>query len=292
MNERFDNFKNIVDKKIIPVLRSKVSLNDSTWEIVQRMIGDNNYNTLKHNLRDFIISLLPKKTAYSYLDKINMFDFEKAPLNIKCFSEVSRIASGSHTDVYLLEMKNEKERSYVFKIEFANKTTSVSEVQKIAKSKKDDFLFLQGYFDQIDGLIEEELIAVCSPSHNPEQMAIITVQRFAGFNNRDIFNDLSKEELLKTLSESEELRKNFLLFIEKTLELYNAWGIMVDILGYGNLILAQNDSSLELKLLDAHEIKNVQNDNYHLPVFIKKFNYLISIANSLGGNFKKVSVPA
>jgi hypothetical protein len=80
--------------------------------------------------------------------------------------------------------------------------------------------------------------------------AVVCLQSYVEGEKKDFLADFSDDDLIQLLRENEDLRRQFIFFARKTLEIHSTWGLSMDLLGEGNLLLVRHGDLLRLRLID------------------------------------------
>lgn len=231
---------------------------------------------------NLLTHLLPEKTVRRWRNVLRQKDLSKLPFKKDFIIHRVQLGEGFYKDVHLLEAKNKEEKSYVVKIEYSEgfKKLSLKEAEEIAQEEKWEYRLLREYY-KIDDFIPEELVLLAEASRDGGP-AVITLQAFAGYDLRDIFEEIDRKELKKKLLSNKKLRESFLRFVEKTDNWLTKKDIMVDLTGKKNIVLAVDENGRDvLKFLDPHSIRYFSEDKEERPerteIFLKKLKYLKSI---------------
>ncbi len=279
-----NNHKKVLDEHlkfrlIQPGINRKLS-----WKLLLRK--DANWKGRTLALFNLLTHLLPEKTVRRWRNVLRQKDLSKLPFKKDFIIHRVQLGEGFYKDVHLLEAKNKEGKSYVVKIDYGGKfkKLSLKEAEEIAQEEKWEYRLLREYY-KIDDFIPEELVLLAEASKDGGP-AVITLQAFAGYDLRDIFEEIDRKELKKKLLSDRKLRESFLRFVEKTENWLTKKDIMVDLTGKKNIVLAtDNDGREVLKFLDPHSIRFFSEDKKERPeaveIFLKKLKYLKSICEEI-----------
>jgi hypothetical protein len=195
---------------------------------------------------------LPTALSESLVKKLDQKDFSHLPFNPKKFILKNRIGAGYVSKVYLLESQIEDQPSFVLKLDFCH-YGNTEKLQQIAKQNNQDHKFICQYYQDLPNLVPPELSFIATAQKN-KQPIIATIQEFAGSDIRDVFNDFSQPELVKLLKKDNDLRQDFIKFIDLTLALAEKQQKAIDLLGEKNLVIVKDRGKYYLKFLDPHLI--------------------------------------
>ncbi len=158
-------------------------------------------------------------------------------------------ALGCEHSVFLIETPNAR---HVLKIDRSSIGLDNESLKQKAQEVKSEYQMIKNWFEEVPDLIPNEEVII-TQSHLMQKPAIGIIQPYFP-DGKDFFVDYSKEELVRLLRQKAHLRKTFLGFARKFMDLKNNDQLSVDIIGDKNLaVLADN----KLVFLDPHVI-------YHL----------------------------
>ena len=104
------------------------------------------------------------------------------------------------------------------------------------------------YADRADIVAPAEYVILAGPLRAYPSVAGLQV--YVQEEMRDVFDDLTDEELRVAMDESSEFRAQFGFFAAKTLELVEREGRCADLLGHENVLVVGRGRSARLKVLD------------------------------------------
>jgi len=197
-----------------------------------------------------IAKIAPGFVSRKTLEMIPTEDPNTLPFNLEELDFSGKIGSGGEHKVFLLKSKDEKNPSYVLKINFQNHGHLDNIIEKAGEFKK-EFEELRDIYSDIPGLIPDEMTIVISHPKN-KKPAMATVQKFLGKNLRDVITGFKEEELLSILRENPKLRGDLVQFYEITMRRYKSNESVADLLGENNLSVVENKDGYSLVFLDPH----------------------------------------
>lgn len=229
---------------------------------------------------------MPEFLSDSISAKLDRNDFNKLPF---CFEQLEfkgQIGRGAISKAYLLESKDKNGPSFVVKIEYKNSGT-VDELMETARQNREDYKKIREIYSSMPELIPEEITVLLSHRKSGEPSAA-TIQKFLGNNLRDVFNDFSREELLKILRNSRSLGDDFIKFTKISVELERNSSEVIDLLGDKNLSIAKQGEKFNLVFLDPHLVSSTKSDDEERASRLKKaLSYLNEISQEI--DFKKAA---
>lgn len=225
-------------------------------------------------IHESLPGVLDKKRLYHKL----LYSIKELPINPKdyFFSFSGKIGSGAESDVYLLESKRPEIDSLVIKIYYSLEE-DLTTLGEIASSLADEYEHVRELYHEIPSIIlPEHTLILKGPQLRKKAIAII--QKFVGKELKDFF-EIPKDDLLKMVSQNEQLRFVLRRFIEITLNHERSNHEIVDITGENNLALVQKNGITHLILLDTHLVGD---SNYTNPkdkeLLLQRLGYLESLA--------------
>ncbi len=228
------------------------------------------------------ISLLSELMPDSIFEKVKKIldrkDFSKLPFDPKKYKFIEKISNGAVSSVHLLEAINDDEPSYVAKFDYIN-YGSLDKIREIAKQQNKEFKIIKDNYSDLPNLIPDEVTFITTDKKDGSPI-IATLQKYLGKDIRDVFTEIEKEELVELLKSNARLRDEFVIFVDKTVELKNNNGEIIDFLGLKNLSIIIIDDEPHLMFIDPHNIYSIDSkDTDRLSKLEKAVSYLEEIKN-------------
>ncbi len=193
---------------------------------------------------------LPERVKKSYRE--GLYNESNLPFNFEKLGFDGWIGKGGESTVYLLESKNKEMLSYVLKIHVSRKTGGAEELLSEAKRYKEEYETIKSWYAEMPDLIPEENFLICPKPLNGKP-AVASVQKFVGRKLKDIFDDISKDNLEGICSENPGLAESIKKFVAISDNLKKEKGEIVDLLGKKNLSIAEDEDGKEkLVFIDPH----------------------------------------
>ncbi|MEK7598170.1 MAG: hypothetical protein AAB487_00340, partial [Patescibacteria group bacterium] len=209
-------------------------------------------------LLSLVRKVMPVEIGYDYKK-------ENLPFSPESYEfKDGTIGQGGENDVYLLESKDAGNPSWALKINHQDKG-DVKELTERAKEIKSEYEKVKSWYETIPDLVPKEYSVILEGPRD-SQAAIATLQEYYGSEIRDIFRDISKEELNDLLAGNPSLSKDLFSFIKISEEQAKQSGEMIDFLGPKNISLIKVGGTDKLILLDPHLISNPQRNEEKVKV--------------------------
>ncbi len=233
-----------------------------------------------------IKGILPK----NFINKINLkeglYNTTELPFNPEKFSFEGLKGRGGQSRVYLLKNLEENSPSYALKIFrsaylkkfFKNTEAAVASFREEIKQVKEWYSP-----DLHDIFLDEYMLKLKDPFTKKEALAVL--QPYQSGEIKDIFTDISQEELIALLSHNTKLKDKFIKFTKQTLAHAEKTEEVLDLLGDKNLSIISNKNDDRLIVLDPHHIyKTSDQENNAGPRCQEKLTYLKTISDKLEHN--------
>jgi hypothetical protein len=236
----FDHYKRVVLRSAERGLIDYEAGKESKSSIVSKMIAvDSTKAERITSAFKLVKEFLPKnKTVERVLQQFSL-DTNSLPFDMNKLEFKGKVGQGSVCDVYLLESKDEDVPSYVIKIQSHSIEGSNSEKAfQTAKESEGDYKIISGMYKDVPGLIPQEFTLVIeNPRHHAYQKepSVAIIQRFYGRDIRDLFKEISFEDVLSICKSDPEFLATMRSFVDITLKNYNEKGILRD--GKNNLVM-------------------------------------------------------
>lgn len=104
------------------------------------------------------------------------------------------------------------------------------------------------YNGPFEMVIPSSFLIVNGPVLN--QPVAASVQPYVGRAKRDLLYDFTDAELVSMMREDDHLRDQFIYFASRTIHAYTHYRVVLDLLGYENVVLIENDGQTNLLVLD------------------------------------------
>lgn len=202
-----------------------------------------------------VFSLLLELVPEQYQDVERMRSFfyntDSTWLNLEDYNFEGSIGAGSECEAFLLQSLKPGQPSYALKV--MHLEGSRDTLLGVAKEFQAEYLRLKKlYSEELPGLIPSETTFIDDDPIKKDGSRVITIQTFMGRDIEDIFH-LDRQELLNSLVSDEQLREDFIKFVDITIQEFNKSDTIYDIGGFNNLVLAKTEKGKRLRLIDPHE---------------------------------------
>lgn len=201
----------------------------------------------------FINELLPQNEKIKRLMNRIFEDPKELPFDMERFSFRGRIGSSSECEVLLLESRENGLPSYVLKIQKRDSRDNLDDEVRTLNQEKREYEDIQKLYGAIPDFIPKEFsLIVQNPSKYIKESRIALVQQFQGFDLRDFFDDLSEGEILRLCKQDPKFLTNLRSFLDITQKTLDEQGMIIDIFGQKNLVVARDGNKFKLMFLDRH----------------------------------------
>lgn len=176
-----------------------------------------------------------------------LLSFDNLPMQI---DEVSFAGSGGEQNVFKIKSGD---KIFALKIHKLSQMYSGCDFGNQVRRVKNDYRLVCDWFGHIPGFIPKEIHFV---GHSPifGVSALMTIQPFIEEQINGVFEDFTEEKFIDVLGENQNLRKSYLLFSDKLLNLWRRRKC-IDLLGEKNLsVLGERVDRLKLYFGDPHVI--------------------------------------
>ena len=192
--------------------------------------------------------IIPDTVAKNLAEKLAP-DYELDNLPFRFLEDDARepVASGYVSEVFLLESRDESP-SFVVKVDYMNRG-SVNDLTVLAQEQRTEYKHIRTLYESLPGLVPEEWSMIVE-SPRTAKPAIAMVQEFLGTDLKDVFTDMSEEDLACLLSADPTLADAFRKFVAITASLENPE--FLDFLGKRNLVIGNDGEKHRLYFLDPH----------------------------------------
>lgn len=257
----------------------------SPGELMSILMDSNASKSLKlTSILTFARSVLPKSLREKL--KSTLYDPTNLPVVAESYEFKGTMGAGGQNDVYLLESSNPELPSFVLKVsirEGSNQalTAQAHQFQKEARSVAERY-------STVPGLISQEHYFITKSPKVNQGNVIGAVQGFLGRDLKDIFNEVSRQELTELLKNS-EFREQFVKFSQITIDTWEREDRVIDIMGKENVsIMEMPDGSVRLIVIDPHDI-NLRQEPGALPEVNRRIDYLQELSSSVAEDKEKVA---
>ncbi len=233
-----------------------------------------------------IKNILPKK----FIDKFNLkekiYNTTELPFNPEKFSFEGLEGHGGQSRVYLLKSLENNLPSYALKIFrstylkrfFENTDTAIESFRSEIKQVKEWYSP-----DLHDIFLAEYMLKLKDPFTKKEALAVL--QPYQTGEIKDIFTDISKDDLITLLNNNADLKNKFIKFTKQTLQHANKTEEVLDLLGDKNLSIISSENNDRLVVLDPHHIYKTSDSENNVGVRCQeKLAYLKSVLNELSSD--------
>lgn len=197
-----------------------------------------------------VFSIIKELAPEALVKKLLNEDPSRLPFNPDQLEFKGRIDKGWEHMIYLLESKDEKIPSYVLKINLLN-TGSAEELAEKAVEFKNEYKRLKDLYAAISGLVPEEFTMIAA-SPRGGQPSIATIQKFIGYEIKDLIEDYEIKELSVLFKNEPGLLADYQKFMEITEKEFNSSGRVIDLIGDKNLAIVKIGGEHKLIILDPH----------------------------------------
>lgn len=204
-----------------------------------------------------VLHVIKKAVPEVFWDKmrVGLYDDLELPFSPEKFSFAGLLDRGGVAKVYLLESKVGSMPSYVFKVikDSYFKLKGIPE-EEGGKFLLDEYNLVRSWYSEKAQAVflPEYVIRMKGPSERKGVFAIL--QPFQSGSIKDLFNEITKEELVDKFDSNEELKNLFLVFTKETLAHEKETGEVLDFLGNKNLSIIESEKEEQLVVLDPHVI--------------------------------------
>lgn len=181
-------------------------------------------------------------------------DTSRLPFNTETLEYKGHIGGGAACDVLLLESTADGSPSYVVKVQRRiNPKVQGETVEATAANLKHEYERIRQIYADIPEIIPKEFTMVMeSPFKADAGPAVALVQRYYGRHIRDLFSEISREELAGICEREPELKQTLDKFIDITKQHFDDDGEILDFFGPKNLSVVEEAGRHQLVLLDPH----------------------------------------
>ncbi|MHC4415222.1 MAG: hypothetical protein ACYS0G_08060 [Planctomycetota bacterium] len=163
-----------------------------------------------------------------------------------CAQSIEPLAYGSGATVFLVEGGP---RRRVLKIYRQSLGAGGQRLGALVTMYRGKYETIRSWYEGLPNLVwPAEFLVVPGPILG--RPAVACVQDYIGEDARDFFRGFSDGELAAVLGASDELRRQFLLFAGRTLDVYRSRRLCADFLGEKNLAIVDNGGGCRLRLID------------------------------------------
>lgn len=190
------------------------------------------------NLVEEIIPGVPRYLS-SLLCNSNRLPFESGPAKL--------IDYGSGATVFILECKDECKILKVFRKSLGQQLDSLLEAADWYKERYETVC--SWYYNEEFNLVPSSIFLILNgPILGAPAAAAL--QAYVPGEKKDLFLDFSNDELIDLMRDNDDLRRQFIFFLKKTITIYHSEdGVCLDILGTNNVALV-NNGNLRLVIFD------------------------------------------
>lgn len=192
--------------------------------------------------------VIPDAVAKNLAEKLSPnYDLNNLPFRFLENDAQEPLASGYVSEVFLLESRDENP-SFAVKVDYMNQG-SINDLTVLAREQRSEYQYIRTLYESLPGLVPEEWSMIVE-SPRAAKPAVATVQEFLGTDLKDVFTDMSEEELVDVLSADSELADVFKKFVAITVSLEDP--SFLDFLGKKNLVIGNDGEKHRLYFLDPH----------------------------------------
>jgi hypothetical protein len=201
-------------------------------------------------------------------------------------STIELINYGSGSSVFLLGEGGKK----VLKMYRRSLGRNIDDLLYIAKEFKTKYEMISSWYAGPYSFIIPTTFLVL---HGPalDAPAAAAIQPYIHGEKIDLFNDLTDEALVSLLQQDEYLKKQFIFFAQKTLEVYEQYGLCHDFMGRENMKLVRTESRSQLVIID-YGIINLRAMKENSPERFSRFytylDRLRLVLNSIGEGGRRI----
>jgi len=161
-------------------------------------------------------------------------------------TSIELINYGTGATVFLLHVGGEHKVLKVYRRSLGKRLEGVLAVANEFSRKHE---FLSSCYNRGFNIVTvSEFLILNGPILGIPAAAIL--QPYIHGNKRDIFGEFSDDDVVRLMRDHEHLRKQFITFVEQTVELFSKGEMCFDVLGADNLMLVEQCGDLRLVVVD------------------------------------------
>ena len=156
------------------------------------------------------------------------------------------VARGSNVSVYLLE---HEERRIALKLYRDTLGRSLPELLRSATARRAQYDLVVDWYREVGGLVApSDVVVIPGPLLGHPVVAV--VQPWVGGTQRDLFTDLSLEQLRRCAERCARFRKQVVAFAGITTDLFRSGDRLLDIVGPDNVVICGDEADCRLVVTD------------------------------------------
>ena len=156
------------------------------------------------------------------------------------------IGYGSGTTVFLIRTADS---SIVLKVVRRSLGKQLGDLIKLAREFREKYDVVSSLYGKDSGIIlPAQFLVLTSPVARTRAAAV--VQPYMGSNTKDLFKDFSDEDLISLLKYHDLLRRQFVLFCERTISIYSEHNQVLDLIGSKNVMLVNDRHDPKMVVID------------------------------------------
>jgi hypothetical protein len=175
-----------------------------------------------------------------------LLDFRSLPIPDQ---QMTLIGAGLGQNVFRF---NTSHGQMVMKIDRESQALGWSVLLDEARRIRAEHAKIRGWYADILGLIPQESFCIVNGPLKGKR-ALATIQPYVAERLRGVFEEFEPAELIELLRWCEPLHTGFVAFARRVLEIYEATGECIDLLGDRNLCI-RGDNNPTLYFVDPHDI--------------------------------------
>jgi hypothetical protein len=231
------NVLRALDAAITAPLRPKISFVDHVKFLLNRKSGNFDRVPSIVNVIDKIIPGFSIYLSRSLCSSI-LLPFGNTSIELLNY--------GSGATVFLLQAGDERK---VLKIYRRSLGKRLDGMLAVAAEFNGKYKFLTSCYNRgFDLVTMSDFLIVNGPVLGSPAAAIL--QPYIYGKKRDIFTEFSDDELISLMRKHDHLRKQFITFVEQTVEVFSKGEVCFDVLGAYNLMLVEHCGDLRLVVVD------------------------------------------
>jgi len=156
------------------------------------------------------------------------------------------IAYGKGSTVFLLNTDRGAKVLKVYRRSLGKRGEDLFGVLDAYRAKYN--MICEWYNGPFNLVIPSSFLIVNGPVLN--QPVAASIQPHIGASKSDLLQDHTDAEIVRMMRENAELREQFIYFASRTLYVYSNYGIVLDLLGYENIVLINDEGRQDLLILD------------------------------------------
>lgn len=181
-------------------------------------------------------------------------DTSKLPFSPEKLEYKGSIGGGAACDALLLESQEDGLPSYVVKVQRAvHPRVKGPTIEETASNMRREYERIRDLYCDVPEIIPKEFTVVIeSPFRFNQEPMVALVQSYYGRNIRDLFTEITPQEIEALCETEPEFKQTLNKFITTTQQIYDDKQEIVDLFGPKNLSVIENSGKHSLMLLDPH----------------------------------------